>query len=113
MGPNKSNQAKQNKSLIDCSSTVYKMQGHLALLFSNVMVLFNVFSALGDERVLCKDSRFGCCPDGVTVALGNNNEGCPNSCQVCITDKKCVVFYYLNCGLYKNLELDSVLLTLH
>ena len=90
------------------------MQGHLALLFSNVMAHFNVvFSALGDERVLCKDSRFGCCPDGVTVALGNNNEGCPNSCQVCMNDKNCVVIYYINCGLYQNPKLDSVLLTLH
>lgn len=37
--------------------------------------------ALGDQQNLCRNSRFGCCPDGVTSAQGNNNEGCPNACQ--------------------------------
>ncbi|XP_053376969.1 papilin-like [Mercenaria mercenaria] len=37
--------------------------------------------ALGDQQNDCRRSRFGCCPDGVTAARGNNNEGCPNACK--------------------------------
>ena len=42
----------------------------------------SLFLALGDQQNDCRRSRFGCCPDGVTVARGNNNEGCPNACKV-------------------------------
>lgn len=33
---------------------------------------------LGCEKPrTCKESRYGCCPDGLSPAQGNNNEGCP------------------------------------
>jgi hypothetical protein len=48
-----------------------------------------LFLALGDQQNDCRRSRFGCCPDGVTIARGNNNEGCPNACKVCAV---CFIF---------------------
>ncbi|KAL4238992.1 hypothetical protein ACF0H5_003696 [Mactra antiquata] len=36
----------------------------------------DVTEALGDQDRDCRTSRYGCCPDGRTVSLGNNNEGC-------------------------------------
>lgn len=44
-------------------------------------IILCMLSALGDQHT-CRNSRYGCCPDGVTSAQGNNNEGCPNACQV-------------------------------
>jgi hypothetical protein len=43
-----------------------------------------------DEVVLdCEDSKFGCCPDGITFAKGPLSEGCIDfSCEVCLTHFK-------------------------
>jgi len=30
--------------------------------------------------IACDASEFGCCPDGVTAALGHQHAGCPSKC---------------------------------
>lgn len=36
----------------------------------------------GSVRVLCTQTEFGCCPDGISTAEGPRNQGCPNACEV-------------------------------
>lgn len=34
-------------------------------------------STFYNETKHCSKTKFGCCPDWITAAEGNNNEGCP------------------------------------
>lgn len=44
---------------------------------------FNLASMVSPTEVMedCEMSEYGCCPDGVTTAMGDNFEGCMESKQ--------------------------------